>query len=410
MADHGVYLLRENQEIWDDLQKEALMAQHYSVFPTPLGPCGIVWEGDAIICLQLPEATKRATRAKLLSRARLSAESGETFPPAWVMRAISKIERHLRGEPQDLEILPVRYMCVPESHVKIYEALRKVPPGQAVTYSQLAALAGLSPRAARIVGRAMATNPLPLLVPCHRFMAAGGKPGGFTAFGGLETKAKILAAEAAKEPLPYDAKEALAHLARAEPALAKLIAQVGPLKLSLKHTSDTFTALAEAIVYQQLTAKAAGTIFGRLLARFPNRRLTPKRLLALTDQDLRSVGLSNNKTRSLRDLAEHELRGEIPSVAELGRMTDEEIIERLTVVRGIGRWTVEMLLIFRLGRPDVFPVSDYGVRKGFDRICGERKTGNGALPSAEVMERRGEKWRPFRSVASWYLWRALELP
>ena len=386
------------------------MALQYSLFPTSLGPCGVVWDGDAFICLQLPEGSKRATRTRLLARAGLSIEVREAVPPAWVMRAISRIERHLRGEPQELETLPVRYVDVPEFHVKIYDALRKIPSGETVTYSQLATLAGLSAGAARAVGRAMAANPLPLLVPCHRVIAAGGKPGGFSAFGGLDTKAKILAVEAAKEPLPFNAEAALSHLASVDPDLKKLIVQVGPLKLSLKHTSDTFTALAEAIVYQQLNGKAAATIFGRLLARFPNRRLSPKRLLRLTAEELRGAGLSNSKTRSLRDLAEHKLRGEIPSVPELLRMRDEEIIERLTVVRGIGRWTVEMLLIFRLGRPDVFPVSDYGVRKGFARVCGMHRTGNGSLPSTDVMEQRAAKWRPFRSVASWYLWRALELP
>ena len=386
------------------------MALQHSLFPTPLGPCGIVWDGDAFIRLQLPEGTKRATRERLLARAGLGSDVSEAIPPAWVLRAISKIERHLRGEPQDLEDLPVRYVDVPEFHVKIYDALRKVPSGETVTYSKLATLAGLNAGVARAVGRAMAANPLPLLVPCHRVVAAGGKPGGFSAFGGLDTKAKILAAEVTKQPLPFDGEAAVSHLAGVDADLKKLIAQVGPLKLSLKHTSDTFTALAEAIVYQQLNGKAAATIFGRLLGLFPKRRLSPKGLLRLTDQELRGAGLSNSKALSLRDLAEHKLRGEIPSVPKLLRMTDEEIVERLTVVRGIGRWTVEMLLIFRLGRPDVFPVSDYGIRKGFACVCRARQASDVALPSTDVMEQRAAKWRPFRSVASWYLWRALELP
>src|SRR5215472_11245008 len=171
------------------------MPLQHTIFPTALGPCGLVWDGEAFICLQLPEGTKRATRERLLSRANLSASTSEAVPPAWVMRAISKIERHLRGEPQELETLPVRYPGVPEFHVKIYDALRKIPSGETVTYSQLAKLAGLTAEAARAVGRAMAVNPLPLLVPCHRVVAAGGKPGGFSAFGGLDTKARILAVE-----------------------------------------------------------------------------------------------------------------------------------------------------------------------------------------------------------------------
>jgi 3-methyladenine DNA glycosylase/8-oxoguanine DNA glycosylase len=170
-------------------------------------------------------------------------------------------------------------------------------------------------------------------------------------------------------------------------------------------TQSLFAALARSIVYQQLSGNAAATILGRVTRLFAPRRFpTPRDLLEIPPERLRGAGLSTAKTAALRDLAAHTLDGTVPSLARIRRMEDEEIIERLTIVRGIGRWTVEMLLIFRLGRPDVLPVSDLGVRKGFGRIFRR-----GKLPGPAVMIRRGERWRPYRSVASWYLWRALEL-
>jgi 3-methyladenine DNA glycosylase/8-oxoguanine DNA glycosylase len=166
-----------------------------------------------------------------------------------------------------------------------------------------------------------------------------------------------------------------------------------------------FAALLRSIVYQQLSGKAAATIHGRVLALFaPKRHPTPDGLLAISEEQLRAAGLSRNKTAAVRDLARHTFEGTVPSVAEAHRLDDEALIERLTVVRGVGRWTAEMILIFRLGRPDVFPIDDLGVRKGFQRMLGMRR-----LPSPVTMTRRAERWRPYRSVASWYLWRACEL-
>ena len=162
--------------------------------------------------------------------------------------------------------------------------------------------------------------------------------------------------------------------------------------------------MAEAIVYQQLTGKAAATIFARLLAIFPDtpERPTAEQLLGASDEQLRGAGLSRSKLLSLRDLARKSVNGELPILPEIHDLADEAIIERLTEVRGIGRWTVEMLLIFRLGRPDVLPADDYGLRKGFAIAYGRE------LPSRKELETYGLRWKPYRSVASWYLWRAVE--
>jgi 3-methyladenine DNA glycosylase/8-oxoguanine DNA glycosylase len=166
----------------------------------------------------------------------------------------------------------------------------------------------------------------------------------------------------------------------------------------------TFDSLAESIVYQQLSGRAASTIWSRVLAIFGTPKfLDPKQVLATTDDVLRAAGLSRNKVAALKDLAQKTIDGIVPSARALAKMSDEEIIERLTQVRGIGRWTVEMLLLFDLARPDVWPVHDLGVRKGFAKIFEKRK-----LPTPKQMAKLGEKFRPFRSTAAWYMRRALD--
>jgi DNA-3-methyladenine glycosylase II len=175
--------------------------------------------------------------------------------------------------------------------------------------------------------------------------------------------------------------------------------------MELKTSRTTFVALSEAIVYQQLSPKAAGTIYGRFCDLFGGLRATPspKRLLGIPEEALRSAGLSQAKVRAIRDLAERSLAREIPTLKEAQIMPDEVVIERLTAVRGVGRWTAEMFLMFRLGRPDVLPLGDYGLRRGFALAFT-----NGRMPEPGQVERCGEKWRPFRTVASWYLWRAAD--
>ena len=186
--------------------------------------------------------------------------------------------------------------------------------------------------------------------------------------------------------------------------MAELIARSRRYKIMPAVSVRPFDALAESIAYQQLSGRAAATIFGRVRALYPKRKwLDPEQLLATPDETLRAAGLSRAKTAALKDLAAKTIDGTVPSGRTLLRMTDDEIIARLTTVRGIGRWTVEMLLLFDLGRLDVWPVDDYGVRKGFAKTFGRRK-----LPTPKQLMKFGEKWRPYRSVAAWYFWRALD--
>jgi len=212
--------------------------------------------------------------------------------------------------------------------------------------------------------------------------------------------------------LSFDIDEALAHLRANDPKLGALIDRAGEFKLRLDPSPSPFESLLESILYQQLHGKAAATIHRRVREHYGGDP-TPQVLLDTPEEILRAAGVSGNKVRALKDLAARTLDGTVPSHAAIKKMKDAEIVERLTEVRGIGPWTVEMLLIFRLGRPDVFPVTDYGVRKGFaltfQRVPKTRPLETKELPGPEVMLKRGILWAPFRSVASWYLWRACDL-
>src|SRR5438876_5282721 len=194
------------------------------------------------------------------------------------------------------------------------------------------------------------------------------------------------------------------HLAATDPRMAALIKRSLRCNVKPGGLVRPFDALAESIAYQQLNGKAAATIWGRVRALYPKTKwLDSAKVLATPDEKLRAAGLSRSKTAAIKDLAAKTLDGTVPSGRALLRMSDDEIIARLTQVRGIGRWTVEMLLLFDLGRPDVWPVADYGVQKGFAKTFRKRK-----LPTPKELMKHGEKWRPHRSVAAWYFWRALD--
>ena len=205
------------------------------------------------------------------------------------------------------------------------------------------------------------------------------------------------------EGLGFEPATAVEHLRASDASLARVIDSVGPFRLQLIGASSIFGALAQAIVYQQLNGKAAAAIFARFCALFPGTDPTAALVLGISEEELRGAGLSRSKLLSLRDLAAKTVSGVIPPLAEIRLMEDDAIIERLTSVRGIGRWTVEMLLIFRLGRPDVLPADDYGIRKGFARAYTQ-----GELPARKDVEAYGARWKPYRTVASWYLWRLAE--
>lgn len=203
-------------------------------------------------------------------------------------------------------------------------------------------------------------------------------------------------------PRGFDLDAAHRHLRRVDRDLARWMRRVEPVGPDprWRRGFDTVDALSRAILFQQLSGKAAATIVGRVEAACASPRLDAASLERVEDAVLRACGVSGNKLLALRDLCRRAQAGEVPSARSLARMPDSEAIERLVAVRGIGRWTVEMLLIFRLGRPDVLALDDLGLRKGAQRL-----DGLDAMPSARELAARGEAWRPYRSLASLYLWR-----
>lgn len=200
-------------------------------------------------------------------------------------------------------------------------------------------------------------------------------------------------------------KQADRFLASVDPDFALLIGKVGPSRLTVERKREPYQALMSAVAYQQLHGRAAEAILNRVIALFPDHPFpTPELFLARPDQDLRACGLSAAKLAAMRDIAAKAAEGFVPSRAAAARMENEALIERLTALRGVGRWTVEMFLIFSLGRPDVLPIDDFGVREGYRKL---KKLE--VQPKPKALAEIGQAWAPYRSTAAWYLWRAAEI-
>ena len=205
--------------------------------------------------------------------------------------------------------------------------------------------------------------------------------------------------------LPFDHVKAHAHLSGLDKRLARLIEKTGSFHFKLDTCDSVYESLLEAITHQSISGKAAATIFGRIkMLGTEGRCPTPQQILAATDLTLREAGLSYAKAASMKDLAQKTIEGIVPTIKEAHALSDEELVTRLISVKGIGAWTVEMFLMFRLGRPDVLPIHDYGVQKGFALTYGKK-----FMPKPRELAAFGERWRPYRTVASWYMWRAIEI-
>jgi DNA-3-methyladenine glycosylase II len=204
--------------------------------------------------------------------------------------------------------------------------------------------------------------------------------------------------------LSFDLAAATRHLAERDECLKHLIEEALPFQIDIADAQSPYEALLEAIAYQSISGKAAATIFGRIKALSGNGRApTPQEMLKLRKPVLRKAGLSGPKIVAMKDLAQKTIDGVVPSLEQAQKLSDEELVERLVSVRGIGAWTVEMFLIFRLGRPDVLPIHDLGVKKGWSVTYGKKH-----MPKPKELLAFGERWRPYRTVASWYMWRAFE--
>jgi DNA-3-methyladenine glycosylase II len=192
------------------------------------------------------------------------------------------------------------------------------------------------------------------------------------------------------------------HLVRACKGMARIVAKQDPYPTTFERAKDPYRSLVRAVVYQQLSGKAAATILGRVVALYPDKEFPdPEDLISARDEALRGAGLSRQKSAALKDIAQKRLDGIIPPARSLSRLSDEAIIERLTAARGVGRWTVEMYLMFTLGRPDVLPIDDLGVRKGAEKLFKRDFT-------PKQLGKFGERWAPWRSAAAWHLWRLVD--
>jgi O-6-methylguanine DNA methyltransferase len=367
------------------------------VFDTVDGAVGLGWTKKGVRQLVLGLDTEKTTE----ELNKYCSDLPEVRKPRGeISRLVKRIKSHLKGRNDDFLDVPVQYPRRGDFSVAVLRRLRKVLPGEVVTYGGLAALCG-KPGAARAVGGIMGSNPVPLIIPCHRCMGKDGSLTGFSSQGGIDFKARMLFKEG------YVANEehaaGLAHLRKTEPLLRKIIKKIGPYRALPDKPKPPWESLVTAIVHQQLSVKAGQTIAGRVQNLAPGPGFpTPAEVIRLKHEDLRGAGLSNQKVSYVQDLAAKVDSGEL-NLARLRRMDDEAVITELTKVRGIGRWSAQMHLIFHLGRLDVLPTGDLGLQMAVARGFGLDEY---ATPAQ--MEQIGAKWAPYRSMASWYLWQGLD--
>ena len=376
-----------------------------TLFQTRIGNCGIAWQDDLVVGVELPHFSPMETLKALENRFPSSKESKPTGNSLRAKRAIINL---LAGKPETFKDIKVNLDSSSKFDQEILRETRGIRRGETVTYSELAWRVG-KPGAARAVGSGLGRNPCPIIVPCHRVLATQGSGGGFSAMGGLTTKFTLLQVEGHDIGFPgfdYSPVDAMKFLLQRDPRFKEVIQVVGWPKIAIEPRRSVYGSLVRAIVSQQLSVKAAGTIFSRVLKVVSGRKsdFSPLEFQQVTDRALREAGLSRNKLLALRDLSEKMLEGVIPSEAKLKRLDDQAIVDILTQVRGIGRWTVEIMLIFRLGRADVVAADDLGLRQGYAAISGGREA-----VTRDTLVRAANRWMPYRSLACWYLWRAADL-
>lgn len=370
-----------------------------TVIDTCEGPVGLAWSPRGVARLVLPRGPGDGDRAAVL--AALPAEPPLVPQPGGAAgETARRLAAQLDGGSDALADIPLDLTGLPEPAQRVLRALRRVPPGRTVTYGELARRAR-RPGAARAVGAILAANPLPVLVPCHRVLAADGSLTGYGGPGGVRQKARLLHREG--HVFDPEHERGSRALMGADPVLRRIIPRVGPYLPWPLRPRPAWDTLVRAIIHQQLSVAAGRTIGARVVALTPGGRFPrPAEILATPDPVLRAAGLSNAKVTYVKDLAARVADGRL-RLARLPGLDDEAVVAALTEVRGIGRWSAQMHLIFHLGRLDVLPVDDVGLQNAAARAYGlERVT------PAQLAE-LGERWRPWRSLASWYLWQALDL-
>ena len=378
------------------MQKTKVKTQtafRYSVVKIRAGDLGLVWTSDGLCRVVLPPEKKSQIVATILKNH--PEATAVTRLPGWIRSLAKCLQHELEGKPASASYskFAFDFRAVSPTHEKIYREALKISRTQNMSRQELARRAGLKTSGA--IGAAIDRNPLPIIVPCHLITKTLAK-----SKSGIVIETRI-----SPEPpkiLGKSTEEAALHLSKRDPKLGKIIKKVGPYSHK-KRPGTPFEWLLRSIIFQQLNGKAAGTIHGRVRALFGDRDPSPFELLQADNSLLAKAGLSRNKLAALKDLARAATEGEIPTRRQMSRMSDEEIIAALIPIRGIGRWTVEMLLMFGLGRADVLALDDFALKKSAMLLHGLKD-----MPDRKVFAELGERWRPWRTVACWYLWRALD--
>ncbi len=315
-----------------------------------------------------------------------------------------RLRAHLAGRVQDFSDLPLHTRELTDFSLSVYRVAQSVRGGETATYLDIAKRLG-KPKAVRAVGGALGKNPFLVVVPCHRILGSGNSMGGFSAPGGERTKRLLLAAEGwGTESLfqEGETERAQEYLSRCSD-LGPIIERVGPSALRPLYPGSPFAALARSVLYQQLAGSAARAIENRVKALGSPPFLTALELATLDPALLRNAGVSGPKVTALKGLAEAVISGCLQPET-LSLLPDSEVEVEVSKIKGMGPWSARMFLMFHLGRRDVFPVRDLGVRKAFQKLYGLSE-----LPEPEFMIKNAKRWRPYRSLAAWYLWRSLEI-
>jgi AraC family transcriptional regulator of adaptative response/methylated-DNA-[protein]-cysteine methyltransferase len=356
------------------------------VAATDKGLCHIAIDDDPDVLLR--ELQDRFPKAELVG--------DDPAFDTWIAQVIGFVEVPTIGLNLPLDIRGTAFQQ------RVWQALRTIPPGSIVSYTDVAEHLGI-PKSVRAVASACAANTLAVAIPCHRVLRSDGALSGYR--WGLERKQSLLQREF-KPQLPEHLRNpATEHLAACDPAWFALINKVGLCRMEQKSEREPYQALVRSVAYQQIHGRAAAAILGRFIALFPGQDFPdPAAVLKVDDATMRACGFSASKTATIREIAQKTLDGVVPSRAEAEKLSDDELIARLTSLRGVGRWTVEMLLMFSLAREDVLPIDDFGVREGWKVIKGLERQ-----PKPKELGEVGLAWAPHRSTAAWYLWRAADL-
>jgi O-6-methylguanine DNA methyltransferase len=369
----------------------------HHVFATEIGPVGLTYS---------PQGVKRVIfgytdKEKILASLQEHEPDWPTAlrPSGDVAVLVKRIKSHLKGKNDSLRDVPLDLRGVSDFSNQVLRELCKIGPGKVVTYGELASRCG-KPKAARAIGRIMGANPIPLVIPCHRCMGKDGSLTGFSTEGGTGLKARLLFLEGYVRNEEHSA--GVRHLKKSDKVMKAIITKVGPYQAISDKPSPAYDTLVSSIIHQQLSIKAGITIANRVRNLTPGKSLpTPEEMGNIAPEDLRKCGLSGQKVSYVKDLAGRVYDGSL-KLGRLRKLDDEAVIEELTAVRGIGRWSAQMYLVFHLGRLDVLPLGDVGFQNGAIRAYG--------LPDdvgGEILEELAAPWQPYRSMATWYLWQYL---